>query len=403
MNKTLILGLGAILALASCSKDEEKLTEPGYLQINTSLNTSVNLKAVVNNPNDFKLTIAKKSDGLVVKDVKVSEVGTTPIELTPDTYIVKTSSNNFTTADWDTPLYEATQEVVIASNATATATLVNTQANAGVKVTYTDAFKAKFADYQAVVESAKGNLTYAKTEARTGYFAPGNISIKVTGGTTVFDAITRKVNAKELVNVKVDYSATGNTNGKVTLTITVDNTVTERTEDVVVSDGGNTNPGTDPGTPGTEKTLLSEDFATAAAGTAADASGTLWTPNANFLAMDKAYQAAGSIKLGSSSAAGYLETKVLDLSANSGKFTVKFKVKGWYANGKVIVTVNGQSQEVTFTADKAATVLEEKSITFTNGNASTKVKFEQAMVAKSATDPTLVPVRYFIDDVTISQ
>jgi hypothetical protein len=409
MKNVILYGLGAVLALASCSKDSEDASRTGYLQVKASVNTDVTLKSSAPDPNSFKLTISKKSDGQEVKSyAKVADAGTTPIELPTGTYIVKTSSGSFTAAAFEAPLYEATQEVEVAPNATNTAILTNTQVNAGVKVTYTDAFKAKFSDYQTAVESSMGNLTYAKDEARTGYFTPGNITIKVKGDATTFDAVTRAVAAKELVTVNIDYNATGSTTGKVTLTITVDNSVTERTEDIVINNptdpGTNpgTNPGTDPGNnPSTGKTILSEDFASASAGAAnGDNSGTLWTPNGNITAMDKVYQTAGSVKVGTSSGAGYIETKALDLSGNKGTFTVKMKVKGWFSPAQAIVTVNGVKQEVAITAAKDATSLEEKTLTFTNGTASTVIRFETGKTTYNGKEQNS---RFFIDDVVIAQ
>ena len=399
MRKLLFLGLTAAVALASCSKDNENSLGNGFLQVSTELNTNVLLKAVVSNPNDFKLTIAKKSDGLIVKEFgKVSDAGSTPIEVPVGTYTVKTSSNNFTTADWDSPLYEASQEVTITANNTTSATLKNTQANAGVKVTYTDAFKAQFTEYQTLVESAKGNLTYIKTEGRTGYFAPGNITLKVTAGGTAFDAITKTVNACELVTVRVDYSPTGATTGKITLNITVDNTVTEKTEDIVITPGsGGTNPPVDPGT---GSTILYEDFATATGGVS-DGSGDAlaWTGNSNFTVAGKVYQTNGSIRFGSSTEAGSITSKVLDLSKNNGKFTITFKSKGWVANGTGSITVNGEKKSFTSVNAKDGALVEQ-TISFTNGNSNTTVIFETGTYTAAGVTK---PDRFFIDDIKIIQ
>ncbi|WP_320053440.1 hypothetical protein [uncultured Acetobacteroides sp.] len=149
------------------------------------------------------------------------------------------------------------------------------------------------------------------------------------------------------------------------------------------------------------KVVITEDFATATKGTATDAGADLWTATDNFPTATLVYQAAGAVKLGTSSKAGSLETKALDLSANTGKVTVKFKVKGWYANAKLTVSMGDETQSVDVVADKSATTLEEKTVTFTKGTATSKIKFETPMVAKSSTDATLVPVRFFIDDIQV--
>ena len=393
MNKFVVLGLAALAGLASCSKEKDEVSGKGYLLVSTSLNSQTTQKAAVTDPNEFKLTICKKSDGAIVKEFgKVSEVGGNPIELEVGTYIVKTSSNNFTTADWETPLYEATDEVTVVAENTTTATLTNTQANAGVKVSYTDDFKAKFTDYQTAIESANGNLTFVKEEKRIGYFSPGTIAIKVTADGVAYEAFTKAVSARELVNVSISYSPTPGNTGKITLTITVDNTVTEKDEEIIINpDGGGEIPEPEPGTP-----IFSEDFASAMLGTTTGDGGDAWKPNSNFVAMEKVYQAGGTVRLGSSSAMGYLETKAIDLSGNNGEFTISFKIKGWTNSGTALVIVNGETQEVSFSSDKLSATLEQKSVRFTNGTAATTIRFETPMVANK-------PSRFFIDDVTISQ
>jgi hypothetical protein len=152
------------------------------------------------------------------------------------------------------------------------------------------------------------------------------------------------------------------------------------------------------------KAVLTEDFASATKGAAnGDNSGDLWTGNDNFpgTGVIKTYQTLGSVKLGTSTAAGSIETKELDLSGNNGVVTVKFKVKGWYANAKLTVSMGDEKQDVDIVADKTATVLEEKTVTFKKGTKTSKIKFETPMTAKSATDATLVPVRFFIDDIQV--
>lgn len=566
MKKLLVLGLGAAVALASCSKDDET-EKNGYIQVLSSLNTSTTQKAALN-PNDFKLTISKKSDGSAVKSFdKVSDAGATPIELTPDTYIVKTSSNNFTTASWDNPLYEATQEVAVDPAATKPVTLTNVQVNAGVKVQYASDFTSKYADYSTVIESATGNLTYAKGETRTGYFSAGSINVKITAGGVAYPAKAITVNARELVTLNVKLSDGGN--GKLNLTITIDNSVTERTEDITITppttptgptgvasleenfqtgtassaatmngwtsvkvkgtdkewmifgsggnnmaqancfvsataaaadyeywlispavdidkatvkaltffssinklgagsgvevylmdkpdpatatvkealtaniagSGANTTTGSwvyanvdlssksgvryigfryvgtstvatdfrlekvrfglaeivnNKGVTTGASTILSEDFASITAGDATNASGTLLTGTSltTFPTIDATkpvYAAGGTVKFGSSSKAGSLTSKPLDLSVNGGTIKVSFRIKGWSAAGSINVTVGAETKTVSYTANQFDE-FENVTLTFTGCTANSTVKFETPTTA----------YRAFIDDVHI--
>jgi len=139
--------------------------------------------------------------------------------------------------------------------------------------------------------------------------------------------------------------------------------------------------------------LLSEDFATITTGnnTTTSGSGTAWSGNTNFPVVSTAFQAGGAVRIGSSSAAGSITSKTLDLGGNSGNFTVSFKVKGWTTiEGGIKVTPTGvAAQTVPYTSTISGT-FETKTINFTGGVANSTIKFETT--AKRA----------FLDDIVVS-
>lgn len=152
--------------------------------------------------------------------------------------------------------------------------------------------------------------------------------------------------------------------------------------------------------PSGPQVVLAEDFASATKGTVDNAGGDLWVGNVNFPAesIAMAYEAAGMVKIASSKAAGYLETKTLDLSANNGAVTIKFKVKGWYADAKMIVSMGEETQTIDIKADKAATTLEEKEVKFTKGTKTSKIKFATGTVIFNGAEQIS---RFFIDDIQV--
>lgn len=208
---------------------------------------------------------------------------------------------------------------------------------------------------------------------------------KVTGARGTFTTATYAINAAsgEKTRVKiVNTSAVNTTSNTNRVRINIDDITLSATQ---TSGGGNTGGGT----------ALSEDFAAltdggniASSGTGAP-SGTPWTGNDNFTVVDKAYAAGGMVKLGTSSVAGYITSKPLNLSANGGSFTVSFDVKGWTAAGTIIVSANGTDQTVNYTAVMSGTP-ETKTVTFTGGTASTTVKIA-----------TGAPARAFLDNIVI--
>lgn len=110
----------------------------------------------------------------------------------------------------------------------------------------------------------------------------------------------------------------------------------------------------------------------------------------------KVYQAGGAVKLGTSSALGYLITPTIDLSSNGGAFTISFKAMAWsgdstkikiYLNDVLITTVTGLPNSASYT-------LGSFNINLNGGSVNSVFKFEGLQAAKG---------RFFIDDLVISQ
>ncbi len=164
-------------------------------------------------------------------------------------------------------------------------------------------------------------------------------------------------------------------------------------------DGSGDTGGDTGGSAGSE--ILVEDFATASAGTAVDASGTLWDGGVNFTAIDRVYEAAGSVKLGSSSSAGSMVSKALDLTGNGGAFTVSFKAKGWFSEDiNLIIEVDGVEKTATFTSTGKAGDMVDASVGFTGGKANSVITVKTTTREYNG---NTVPQRVFIDDFKVTQ
>lgn len=127
--------------------------------------------------------------------------------------------------------------------------------------------------------------------------------------------------------------------------------------------------------------IMQEDFSSLTTGTNLSSTGpssTVWAGNDNFPTVVKAYPAGGVVKFGTSSLAGSITSKALDLSVNGGNFNVSLDVKGWSAiEGPIVVTVSGLTpQSLTYTAVMTSTSLENKILTFTGGTANSTVTIE---------------------------
>jgi hypothetical protein len=124
--------------------------------------------------------------------------------------------------------------------------------------------------------------------------------------------------------------------------------------------------------------LLTEDFSSIVSGNSSSSSGSssAWTGNTNITSVSAAYSAGGSVKIGSGSATGFIQTKVLDLSLNGGSFSIDFDVKGWTTiEGSIIVTVtNLATQTVSYSAVMASSNFETKTMNFSGGTSNSVIK-----------------------------
>jgi len=112
----------------------------------------------------------------------------------------------------------------------------------------------------------------------------------------------------------------------------------------------------------------------------------------------KVYCAGGAVKLGSSSALGTLTTPSLDLSANSGNFSVSFDARAWSGDATSIkILVNDVLVKQVDGLSNAAvpyTLSSYGPFAFTGGTAATKITISGLQASKG---------RLFLDNVKITQ
>ncbi len=140
--------------------------------------------------------------------------------------------------------------------------------------------------------------------------------------------------------------------------------------------------------------IFEEDFSSITAGnnTTTSGSSSPWSGNTNFPAagLERAYQAGGAIRLGSSSGTGSMTTRPLNVGV-SGNMTVSFKVKGWTSvEGDILVSVPGLPPQTVAYTNPMASPFVEKTVTF--AGASNGLTVTLATTAKRA----------FVDDIVVA-
>ena len=212
--------------VSTCTKKETTEKETGYLTLNVSQAT--NQKSGIEII-DFTLRI---NDGHT--DLIKERIGDLPSQITlpVGTYTVEAYSLEFFEPKFELPFYSGKATVEIEAGETKMASLKCSQANAGVQVVWSSDFSVMYNTFQAQIDCDQGYLHYSPDESRTGYFLPGTVSISILADGKIINSGTVTLFARDMVtvNLRTKESATG----KLTIDITVDETINNRNVDVIV-------------------------------------------------------------------------------------------------------------------------------------------------------------------------
>jgi uncharacterized protein (TIGR02145 family) len=107
---------------------------------------------------------------------------------------------------------------------------------------------------------------------------------------------------------------------------------------------------------------------------------------------DWVFPSIGKVKVGKSTAAGYIQTPALNLSANNGQFVVTFDAKAWTGdNSNLIVFVDGTPYTV---SGMSTTSFNTFILPLTGGTSATTIKFQGFQDHRG---------RFYIDNIRIAQ
>ncbi len=376
-----------IVVLVSCKQDENShLTGTGTLSIDYGLNTNVSLKSANEDVSveDFGLVIMDDQDENIENYDNISDAPA-EIELETGIYTVLVYSEEFEKPAFENPVYGDEEEVSIVSGENAEVSITCTQTNAGLTFDWFN-ISSSFSIYSAIVISGTDTLVYSSTETRIGYFPTGDVEIEITLGDEDGIAIYNEsltLNEKEVVTISPVVAEAES--GSLIISITIDEVVDERTVEVELGDSNDAN------------AVLAEDFSTATAGsTNGDGSNSTWDGNDNWSVVERAYETAGSIRLGSQSTLGYITSTALDLSGNDGAFSVSFDVKGWYDSDTImVVSTTEENDTIVFSSSGKEYDMVSVIANFTAATDSTEVTIGTLM------DGTAT-IRVFVDNIVVS-
>lgn len=180
-------GLGELRV--SFARNQEALTRSGFNIPDTS---------------DFILNV-RDADG---KSVYEGQYGACPesLSLPSGSYTVSVISEEFEKPAFSRPQFGDEQCVVVPSGGSINVRLVCSQTNAGIRLVVDPGFLFSYPDGVLILKSSTGRIVYGYSEKRVAYFKPGDVSLVLNQGSTDQVLMTRTLNAKEVLELKVGVS-----------------------------------------------------------------------------------------------------------------------------------------------------------------------------------------------------
>lgn len=232
----------ALAVLAGCSKVSFfDNSMPGYMSLSMKAEgdyVDVALKSTASNLDDFTVTISK-SDRKYKSSWKYSEFPEA-VSLAPGQYTVSASSPapEFPVG-WDQQTYGGSRDFTIVSGVSSPVDLVCGVSNVKVSIRPTERFLSELSDYEIIVKSDEGFLTWhaAEIEAKkSGYFPVSTLTVTVKGSRAIDNSETNlkyliegvKAADHHIINIDADVT------GKAGFTLSVSDTTNDKETDIKV-------------------------------------------------------------------------------------------------------------------------------------------------------------------------
>lgn len=206
MKRILLVGLLAV----ACDVIGPGDTGKGELRVSFAQGQESVTRAVSEIPDtgDFILTISD-SKGASIYSGRYDDCPET-IEVPSGSYTVKVLSHEFSKPAFASPQFGDEQCVTVPSGGVANVRLVCEQVNCGVKLKVSPDFLTAFPDGVLWLKAAQGKLMYSYSEKRSAYFLPGNVSLLMTRGDSEDVLMSRSLQARDMLVLKVNVADDGN-------------------------------------------------------------------------------------------------------------------------------------------------------------------------------------------------
>ncbi len=242
-----ILALSAVTL--SCNKLKNEPESQGTLSWRFSSGLLTRAAVELPDTDAFILTVTN-SGGEVIYD---GAYGDSPesLLLNPGSYTVKAVSRKFDKPEFSAPQFGDEQVAVVQAGTGTKVRLSCTQLNSGLRMRLEKDFTAAYPSGTVVVISSDGELDYAASEKRIGYFKPGSVTVALEDGSSARKTLlTRYLEACEILSLGLSCPSTDPpvTGESGSLSISVDTTRVWSEYDYEIGSGQSADPGTTQGT-----------------------------------------------------------------------------------------------------------------------------------------------------------
>lgn len=257
MKRSIITILAAAAVLAGCKQTKVEENK-GYFVLQSvtadaNLNeVSVSTKAMPSelaDINTFVVKIESNLEGGGTQTYNYKDILDQAIELPTGSYRITAGSPAGKAAAWDQPLFEGTQNFTVVAGATSPVNVKCSLSNTMVSIKCTDTFKTELQEFNIKVSATDNDfLTWSKTGkensdalaaelSKDGYFSASELYVQIDGkreidgSTAALTYVVKNVHPKDHIILNLDARVTGQVQQ---ITLAVDGTVNDRTENIVV-------------------------------------------------------------------------------------------------------------------------------------------------------------------------
>ena len=257
MKRSIITILAAAAVLAGCKQTKVEENK-GYFVLQSvtadaDLNeVNVSTKAMPSelaDINTFVVKIESNLEGGGTQTYNYKDILDQAIELPTGSYRITAGSPAGKAAAWDQPLFEGTQNFTVVAGATSPVNVKCSLSNTMVSIKCTDTFKTELQEFNIKVSATDNDfMTWSKTGkensdalaaelSKDGYFSASELYVQIDGkreidgSTAALTYVVKNVHPKDHIILNLDARVTGQVQQ---ITLAVDGTVNDRTENIVV-------------------------------------------------------------------------------------------------------------------------------------------------------------------------